>query len=164
VRRTSFTQPRVRAGLVPGTRRGVFERIKHLKSAECPFANLPELTGGRWGQGFTAEKMKECVWLRPELVAQIQFLEWTGADHLRHTKFVGLRDDKDPFKVVRDLMRPCAGVRRRGTTNSHDGPMQISGLSLLKDHRSDARRSYSGRPDGSFSMAKYSNSMRWRKM
>jgi ATP-dependent DNA ligase len=29
-------------------------------------------------------------------------LEWTGANHLRHTKFVGLRDDKDPRKVVRE--------------------------------------------------------------
>ena len=93
---------RVRAGLVPATRREVFERIKHLKTAKCPFANLPELTAGRWGQGLTAEKMKECVWVRPELVARIQFLEWTGADHLRHTKFVALRDDKDPLKVVRE--------------------------------------------------------------
>jgi bifunctional non-homologous end joining protein LigD len=40
--------------------------------------------------------------VRPEVVAQIQFLEWTGADHLRHTKFVALRDDKDPSKVVRE--------------------------------------------------------------
>jgi ATP-dependent DNA ligase len=47
--------------------------------------------------------MKECVWLRPELVAQIQFLEWTAADHLRHTKFIGLRYDKDPLKVVREI-------------------------------------------------------------
>jgi ATP-dependent DNA ligase len=42
------------------------------------------------------------LWLRPEKVAQIEFLEWTGADHLRHTKFVRLRDDKDPRKVVRE--------------------------------------------------------------
>jgi ATP-dependent DNA ligase len=34
--------------------------------------------------------------------AEIGFLEWTGADHLRHTKFVALRDDKDPKKVVRE--------------------------------------------------------------
>ena len=93
---------RVRAGLVPATRREVFERIKHLKTPKCPFSNLPEPAAGRWGQGLTAEKMKECVWVRPEVVAQIQFLEWTGADHLRHTKFVGLRDDKDPSKVVRE--------------------------------------------------------------
>ena len=46
--------------------------------------------------------MKECVWVRPEVVAEIQFLEWTGADHLRHTKFVGLRDDKDPSKVIKE--------------------------------------------------------------
>lgn len=52
-----------------------FERIKHLKTAKWPFANLPELAAGRWGQGLTAEKMEECVWLRPELVAQIQFSE-----------------------------------------------------------------------------------------
>ena len=42
------------------------------------------------------------LWLKPEAVAQIAFLEWTGADHLRHTKFVALRDDKDPKKVVRE--------------------------------------------------------------
>lgn len=47
--------------------------------------NLPEPKGGRWGEGLTAAKMKECVWLKPLLVAQIEFLEWTGDNHLRHT-------------------------------------------------------------------------------
>jgi bifunctional non-homologous end joining protein LigD len=93
---------RVRAGFVPATRRKVFEQIKHLTSTKCPFANLPETAAGRWGQGLTAEKMKECVWIKPEAVAQIEFLEWTGADHLRHTKFVAMRDDKDPRKIVRE--------------------------------------------------------------
>jgi ATP-dependent DNA ligase len=93
---------RVRAGLVPATRREVFDRIRHLNTSKCPFANLPEPTAGRWGQGLTAEKMKECVWVRPEVVARIDFLEWTGADHLRHTKFVAIRDDKDPAKVIRE--------------------------------------------------------------
>lgn len=46
--------------------------------------------------------MKECVWLKPELVAQIEFLEWTGEKHLRHSKFVGLRDDKTPEGVPRE--------------------------------------------------------------
>ena len=93
---------RVRAGFVPATRREVFEQIKGFKTAKCPFANLPEKQAGRWGQGLTTEKMKECVWLRPEAVARFDFLEWTGADHLRHTKFVAMRDDKDPRKVVRE--------------------------------------------------------------
>jgi ATP-dependent DNA ligase len=47
--------------------------------------------------------MKECVWLKPEAVAQIKFLEWTGADHLRHTRLVGMRDEKDPRKVVQSV-------------------------------------------------------------
>jgi ATP-dependent DNA ligase len=80
---------------VPATRREVFERIKHVKTPKCPFVNLPEPAAGRWGQGLTADKMKECVWVRPETVARVDFLEWTGADHLRHTKFVAFRDDKE---------------------------------------------------------------------
>ena len=93
---------RVRAGFVPATRREIFEKIKHLETSKCRFANLPEPAAGRWGEGLIAEKMKECIWLKPVAVAQIQFLEWTGADHLRHTKFVALRDDKDPKKVIRE--------------------------------------------------------------
>jgi DNA ligase D-like protein (predicted ligase) len=93
---------RVRAGFVPATRRQVFAKIKELKSAKCSFVNLPELSEGRWGQGLTAEKMKSCVWLKPKVVVRIDFAEWTGANKLRHTKFVGLREDKDPRKVVRE--------------------------------------------------------------
>jgi bifunctional non-homologous end joining protein LigD len=46
--------------------------------------------------------MKECLWVKPRIVAEVEFLEWTGANHLRHTKLVGLRDDKDPARIVRE--------------------------------------------------------------
>jgi bifunctional non-homologous end joining protein LigD len=49
--------------------------------------------------------MKKCVWLRPEHVAQIEFLEWTESEHLRHSKFLGLREDKDPRKVIKERSR-----------------------------------------------------------
>jgi bifunctional non-homologous end joining protein LigD len=93
---------RVRAGFVPATRREVFAKFKGLKIAKCPLANLPESTPGRWGQGLTAEKMKTCIRVKPEIVVRIDFAEWTGADKLRHTKFVALRDYKAPRKVVRE--------------------------------------------------------------
>ena len=57
---------------------------------------------GKMGPDVTAEKMKKCVWIRPEVVTQMEFLEWTDADRLRHSKFVGLRDDKDAGKVVKE--------------------------------------------------------------
>jgi len=50
----------------------------------------------------TREEMKNCVWVKPELVVQIEFGEWTPDGHLRHSKFSSLRDDKDPSEVLRE--------------------------------------------------------------
>jgi ATP-dependent DNA ligase len=93
---------RVRNGFVPASRRRIFEELRHLVMPECPFANLPETGRSRWGEPLDEKKMKKCVWVRPQLVAQIEFLEWTESDHLRHSKFGGLRDDKDPRSVVKE--------------------------------------------------------------
>jgi len=93
---------RVRNGFVPALRRRVFEKLRPLVTPDCPFVNLPETHRSRWGEGLTAEDMKECVWVRPELVAQIEFLEWTESDHLRHSKFSGLREDKSARAVVKE--------------------------------------------------------------
>jgi len=71
---------RVRNGFVPAARRQVFEKLRHLTVPNCPFVNLPETHKGRWGDGLTAEDMEKCVWVRPELVAQIEFLEWTESE------------------------------------------------------------------------------------
>jgi len=87
-------------GSSPGPRRA--DRIVRPRVIRsCPFVNLPQRDKGRWGEGLTAAKMAECRWLRPELVAQIEFAEWTEGDRLRHSKFVALRDDKDPKEVDR---------------------------------------------------------------
>jgi len=93
---------RIRDGFVPASRRSVFEKLQPLVTAKCPFVNLPEIGRSRWGEALNAEKMKKCVWVRPGLVAQVEFLEWTEQDHLRHARFAGLRDDKDPRKVVQE--------------------------------------------------------------
>jgi len=49
--------------------------------------------------------MKICGWVRPELIAQIRFTEWTRDSHLRHPLFLGLRDDKAASEVVREQPR-----------------------------------------------------------
>jgi DNA ligase D-like protein (predicted ligase) len=93
---------RARAGLVPATRRELHAKLRPLIIKDCPFLNLPESKSGRWGEGLTAAKMRECAWVRPVLVANFEFLEWTDTNHVRHIKYVGLRDDKNPRKVVRE--------------------------------------------------------------
>ncbi len=93
---------KIKNGFVPETRRAVFERFRGLGATKCPFANLPEANNARRGKALTAEAMKDCCWLKPELIVRVDFAEWTKADHLRHSKFAGLREDKDPREVVKE--------------------------------------------------------------
>jgi DNA ligase D-like protein (predicted ligase) len=91
---------KVRNGFVPETRRQIARRFKELESDACPFANLPEKKRTPWA--LTKEEMGHCRWLKPELVAQIEFAQWTPDGHLRHAKFVALRDDKPSRSVTRE--------------------------------------------------------------
>ena len=91
---------KVRNGFVPQVRREVAAQLKGLETDSCPFANLPERKRTQWA--LTKEEMKNCVWLEPKLVAQVEFTEWTLDGHLRHSKFVGLRDDKEAGEVIRE--------------------------------------------------------------
>ena len=93
---------RTRNGFTPASRMELYRRFRPLEVKECPFANLPEARGGRWGQWLTAETMKECRWLRPVLVGQFEFVEWTPDNHLRHSRFVALREDKNAKDVRRE--------------------------------------------------------------
>src|SRR5206468_1868259 len=71
---------RTRNGFVPASRRQVFLKLKHLATPTCPFVNLSETRRSRFGEELNAEKMTKAVWLRPEAVAQIEFLEWTEGE------------------------------------------------------------------------------------
>jgi ATP-dependent DNA ligase len=82
---------RTRNGFTPASRDELYKRFRGLETANCPFVNLPEARSGRWGEGLTAEKMDECRWLKPVLVGQFEFVEWTPDGHLRHSRFVALR-------------------------------------------------------------------------
>jgi len=93
---------RTRSGFTPALRAELFRKIKPLEITECPFANLPEKRAGRWGAGLTAAKMAECRWLKPQLVGQFEFVEWTEDAHLRHSRFVALRDYKKPGDVRKE--------------------------------------------------------------
>jgi DNA ligase D-like protein (predicted ligase) len=93
---------KVRAGFTPHLRRQVFAHLEPLHVARCPFEDLPNSRTSHWGGGVTAEQMAEMQWVRPLLVAQIRFVEWTADGHLRHAAFLGLRTDKRPSRVRRE--------------------------------------------------------------
>jgi bifunctional non-homologous end joining protein LigD len=91
---------RTRVGFTPASRERLMAKMRPIEIADCPFANLPEARSGRWGDGLTAEKMKKCVWVRPELVAEVKFVEWTPEGKLRHARFIGLKGNNSA-QIVR---------------------------------------------------------------
>jgi DNA ligase D-like protein (predicted ligase) len=94
---------KVRAGFTPHVRRDVYAALKPVHTAKCPFVDLPNSKTSRWGAGVTAEEMNEMKWVKPRLVAQVRFVEWTAEGHLRHAAFLGLRADKSTDRQTRGV-------------------------------------------------------------
>lgn len=80
-------------------------RLGPLSSDHCPFEPRPLLADAHW--------------VRPLLVAEVAFGEWTNDGRLRHPSFLGLRADKDPVKVTRE---PDAVPRGAGPGGDETGP------------------------------------------
>ncbi|MEP6648734.1 MAG: non-homologous end-joining DNA ligase [Lapillicoccus sp.] len=53
-------------------------------------------------QAVERAQARDAVWVRPALVAEVDYTEWTRDGRMRHPAFKGLRDDYDPAKVVRE--------------------------------------------------------------
>jgi bifunctional non-homologous end joining protein LigD len=69
----------------------------------CPFTDLPNTERkSRWGDGITPEDITTFPWVRPTLVLQVRFVEWTADGHLRHAAFLGVRNDKEAAEVRRE--------------------------------------------------------------
>ena len=94
---------KVRQGFNPASRAKLFKAMQQFVVNECPFQNLPSSRKSLFGEGITADEMRQLCWLKPKLVAQISFAEWTNYGLLRHATFEGLRDDKEPRAIVREL-------------------------------------------------------------
>ena len=94
---------KVRVGFTPSTRRDVWSCISGSEVAQCPFVNLPNSNGkSHWGEGITAEDMASLRWVKPKVVVEVAFTEWTAGGNLRHAGFVGTRVDKLASAVRRE--------------------------------------------------------------
>jgi bifunctional non-homologous end joining protein LigD len=76
-------------------------KLNKIALKDCPFDNLPA-TGRGLDQGLTAAEMKRCVWVKPVVICEVKYTEWTRDDRLRHPVFLGLRNDKKASQVVRE--------------------------------------------------------------
>jgi bifunctional non-homologous end joining protein LigD len=93
---------KVRAGLTPHVRADLVRVLGEAETARCPFVNLPNSGTSHWGEGITADDMKALRWVKPQLVVEVSFVEWTRDGLLRHPQFLGVRHDKAARQVRRE--------------------------------------------------------------
>jgi len=79
----------------------VFKKLTPFIQSTCPFSVHPKTN-------------TLATWVKPVLVCQVRFQEWTGDGLMRHPIFLGLRADKDPQDVKREVAYSFEGQ------NDHD--------------------------------------------
>ena len=85
---------RVGTGFSVSVAAELFKRLDPMRVSDSPFSGK-----------LTAEEARQARFVRPELVAEVEFRAWTADGHLRHASFRGLRDDKPAVEVVREVPR-----------------------------------------------------------
>ena len=81
----------------------LIEKLQPLVQDESPFSGIVKTT-------------RQTTWVKPELVCEISFAEWTGANHVRQAIFEGLRPDKKANEVVREKAEHTPEVVKKVVT------------------------------------------------
>ena len=116
---------RVGTGFTERTLASLRQSFESLIQEKSSFKNLSGTTGQARG----------VTWLKPKLVAQIEFSNWTDDGQLRHPAFQGLREDKAGKSVVRDNAVSPKTIRSTSTakasrTKSSGSETEIAGITL----------------------------------
>ena len=84
----------------------VWTLLTALETDVCPFeGGLSTKDRAHW------TKAEPAHWVKPQLVAEVRFTEWTTDQRLRHPVYLGLRDDKDPRTIGRESGEPTTQRR-----------------------------------------------------
>jgi bifunctional non-homologous end joining protein LigD len=97
---------RVGAGINTAELERLWRLLQPLAVSEMPLEVLPPRST-RFGSPLVLSRVH---WVRPELVAEVKFLTWTGDNLLRQVVYEGLREDKPAAEVRREVPHPRPGV------------------------------------------------------
>ncbi|WP_134681727.1 DNA ligase D [Paracoccus ravus] len=86
----------------------LFARLYAISIKASPFAGK-----------LSADAARQVVFVRPELVAEVEFRAWTADGHLRHASFRGLREDKAPREIIREASAKAPPAQRRTVKLTH---------------------------------------------
>jgi len=127
---------RVGTGFTTETLKQIAKELNKRRVADSPYDAPP-----------TGAEARGVTWVKPELVGEVEFTEWTSDGRLRHPSFHGLREDKPAKQVVREMPKPPnqkSGVRanftatkstRRSVSQGANTEISIAGVRLTHpDH------------------------------
>jgi bifunctional non-homologous end joining protein LigD len=72
-------------------------RLLQLATPDCPFANKPKTN-------------QPATWVKPQLLCEVEFTEWTQEGHMRHPSFVGMREDKPAKALHEETVKPTEAL------------------------------------------------------
>lgn len=99
----------VGTGWNAATGRSLHKQLAAIETDQ-PAVDPATVKPGRWSRRTAGSER----WVRPELVAEVSFAEWTPEGHVRHASFQGLRSDKAPHEITREPMASPAGSENAG--------------------------------------------------
>jgi bifunctional non-homologous end joining protein LigD len=112
---------KVGTGFSAGDLRALAARLTKLEQRQSPFDPLPRVAAARW--------------VKPALVAEVAFTEWTSDGKMRHPSFQGLREDKPPKDVIREVGAHDVGRETKDATAAPSNGSTVGGVRLTHPER-----------------------------
>jgi bifunctional non-homologous end joining protein LigD len=115
---------RVGTGFDQATLESLGARLRKLERHASPFAAAGPRPPARGAH-----------WVKPELVAEVAFTEWTRDGLLRHPAFLSLREDKPAAQIVRETSRALRPARAHPIAGGSAAPVEVAGVRLTHPDR-----------------------------
>jgi bifunctional non-homologous end joining protein LigD len=116
---------RVGTGFTDQSLRELVRTLRTYKTAESPFE-----------KPLTAAQRRGVTWVKPKLVCEVTFTEWTDEGLLRHPSFEGLREDKSPDQITREEAKVVPrAVKAASAIATSDKGAEVAGVTLSHPDR-----------------------------
>lgn len=99
------------------------KKLDRLKQKTMAFAEVPSIVSNK------------AIWVKPTLVCEVEFTEWTADGRLRHPSFQGMRDDKPAKNISRDIPATIKKTKSKKTTMQANKDTEIAGIRISHPDR-----------------------------
>jgi bifunctional non-homologous end joining protein LigD len=111
-------------GFTMSDAREIFSRLAPLETKTKPSIS-----------DFPRAELKFIHWVRPVLLCEVAFTEWTADGHIRHPSFQGLREDKPASDIRKEVPLPVEKAAKKPADKKPRGSLELSGIAVTHPDR-----------------------------